>query len=93
MTEVELPRLQGGVRRRRRQGRLRLPPHPPLQKYLNTDFAKKGGKAAAFLKKFTWTTEDQNEVSLMIADQKLSPADAAKKWVDGHPATWKAWLS
>ena len=68
-------------------------PHTPLQKYLNADFAKSGGKAAAFLKKFQWTTEDQNEVSLMIADQKLSPADAAKKWVDSHPATWKAWLS
>ncbi|MEV5173405.1 ABC transporter substrate-binding protein [Streptomyces flaveolus] len=68
-------------------------PHTPLQKYLNADFAKSGGKAAAFLKKFRWTTQDQNEVSLMIAEQKLDPREAAKKWVDSHPAVWKKWLS
>ncbi|GHH07608.1 ABC transporter substrate-binding protein [Streptomyces rubradiris] len=68
-------------------------PHTPLKKYLNADFAKSGGAAAAFLKKFRWTTEDQNEVSLMIAEQKLSPAEAAKKWVDSHPSVWKKWLS
>ena len=26
----------------------------------------------------------------MIADQKLTPEEAAKKWVDGHASTWKA---
>ena len=51
------------------------------------------GKAAALLKNFKWTTEDQNEVSLMIADQKLTPEEAAKKWVDSHKSTWKKWLS
>jgi glycine betaine/proline transport system substrate-binding protein len=64
-----------------------------LQKYLNAGFAKSGGRAAAFLKKFRWTTEDQNEVALMIADQKLTPAQAAKKWVDSHPSVWRQWLS
>src|SRR5919109_108555 len=68
-------------------------PHTPLQKYLNADFAKDGDEAAALLKKFKWTTEDQNEVSLMIAEQRLSPEEAAKKWVDSHASTWKAWLS
>ena len=29
----------------------------------------------------------------MIADQKLTPEEAAKKWVDSHASTWKAWLS
>lgn len=67
-------------------------PHTALRKYLNADFARSGGAAAAFLKKFKWTTEDQNQVSLMIADRKLTPAEAAKKWVDGHRSTWKAWL-
>ncbi|MFI6205700.1 ABC transporter substrate-binding protein [Streptomyces sp. NPDC051041] len=67
-------------------------PHTPLQKYLNADFAKRGGEAAAFLKRFRWTTEDQNEVSLLIADRKLTPEQAAEKWVDGHRSTWKRWL-
>jgi glycine betaine/proline transport system substrate-binding protein len=68
-------------------------PQTPLQKYLNADFARTGGRAAAFLKKFRWTTEDQNMVSLLIADQKLTPEQAAKKWVDSHESTWRAWLS
>ena len=28
----------------------------------------------------------------MIADQKLSPQEAAKKWVDKNESTWRAWL-
>ena len=28
----------------------------------------------------------------MIADQKLSPEEAAKKWVEGNESTWKTWL-
>ena len=92
MTEVKLPAYKEGCDADPAKVACAYP-HTPLQKYLNTDFAKSGGKAAAFLKKFKWTTEDQNEVSLMIADQKMTPEDAAKKWVDSHESTWKAWLS
>ncbi|MFF0158882.1 ABC transporter substrate-binding protein [Streptomyces sp. NPDC005263] len=92
MTEVKLPPYKEGCDADPAKVACAYP-HTPLQKYLNTDFAKGGGKAAALLRKFKWTTEDQNEVSLMIADQKMSPEDAAKKWVDSHESTWKAWLS
>jgi glycine betaine/proline transport system substrate-binding protein len=92
MTEVELPPYKEGCDADAAKVACAYP-HTPLQKYLNADFARSGGKAAAFLKKFKWTTEDQNEVSLLIADQKLTPAEAAKKWVEGHESTWRAWLS
>ncbi len=92
MTEVKLPPYKEGCDADAAKVACAYP-HTPLQKYLNSGFAKNGGKAAALLKKFKWTTEDQNEVSLMIADQKMSPQDAAKKWVDSHASTWKAWLS
>ncbi|WP_107480899.1 ABC transporter substrate-binding protein [Streptomyces sp. IMTB 2501] len=92
MTEVKLPPYKVGCDADPAKIACAYP-HTPLQKYLNAGFAKSGGKAAAFLKKFKWTTEDQNEVSLMIADEKLSPQDAAKKWVDSHPDVWKRWLS
>ncbi|MEU1499208.1 ABC transporter substrate-binding protein [Streptomyces sp. NPDC005732] len=92
MTEVKLPAYKEGCDTDPAEVACAYP-HTPLQKYLNTDFAKNGGKAAAFLKKFRWTTEDQNEVSLMIANDKMSAQDAAKKWVDSHPSTWRAWLS
>ncbi|MGW2458509.1 ABC transporter substrate-binding protein [Streptomyces sp. NPDC001761] len=92
MTEVKLPPYKEGCDADAAKVACSYP-HTPLQKYLNADFAKSGGKAAAFLKRFRWTTRDQNEVSLMIADQKLDPQEAAKKWVDSHPAVWKRWLS
>ncbi|AEM87937.1 ABC transporter substrate-binding protein [Streptomyces violaceusniger] len=67
-------------------------PTTPLQKYLNADFAKQGGKASAFLKKFHWTKDDQNEVSELIASKGMSAQDAAKKWVEAHPDVWKKWM-
>jgi glycine betaine/proline transport system substrate-binding protein len=91
MTEVRLPPHEKGCDADPEKVACAYP-HTPLQKFLNADFAKDGGEAAAFLRKFKWTTEDQNEVSLMIADRKLSPKEAARKWADGHESTWKAWL-
>jgi glycine betaine/proline transport system substrate-binding protein len=67
-------------------------PTTPLQKYLNADFARKGGKAADFLKKFHWTEEDQNAVAELIASDGLSAEDAAEKWVKEHSDVWKKWL-
>ncbi|MEV5431476.1 ABC transporter substrate-binding protein [Streptomyces sp. NPDC052701] len=91
MTEVKLPPYKKGCDADPEKVACAYP-HTPLQKFLNAGFAKDGGKAAAFLRKFKWTTEDQNEVSLMIAERKLPPEEAAKRWVDGHASTWKAWL-
>ena len=78
MTEVKLPEYKEGCDADPKKVACAYP-HTPLQKYLNADFAKNGGKAAAFLKKFKWTTEEQNEVSLMIADQKMSPEDGGEE--------------
>ncbi|MFE2534301.1 ABC transporter substrate-binding protein [Streptomyces sp. NPDC059371] len=91
MTEVKLPAYKEGCDADAAKVACAYP-YTPLKKYLNADFAKTGGKAAAFLKKFRWTTADQNEVSLMIADDKLTPQEAARKWADRHRSTWKAWL-
>ncbi|MFE4701778.1 ABC transporter substrate-binding protein [Streptomyces sp. NPDC056738] len=92
LTEVKLPAYKEGCDADAAKVACAYP-HTPLKKYLNTEFAKTGGKAAVFLKKFKWTTADQNEVSLMIADDKLTPQEAAKKWVDRHRSTWRAWLA
>ncbi|MEV3992204.1 ABC transporter substrate-binding protein [Streptomyces sp. NPDC049837] len=91
MTEVKLPAHKKGCDADPKKVACAYP-HTPLQKFLNADFAKKGGKAAAFLKNFRWTTEAQNDVSLMIAEQKLSPEEAAEKWVKANEPTWRAWL-
>ncbi|MBX4174739.1 ABC transporter substrate-binding protein [Streptomyces geysiriensis] len=91
MTEVKLPPYKEGCDADPAKVDCAYPV-TPLQKYLNADFAKNGGEAARFLKNFEWTTEDQNQVSLMIAEQKMRPEEAAKKWVDSHESVWKKWL-
>ncbi|WP_037626764.1 ABC transporter substrate-binding protein [Streptomyces aureus] len=92
LTEVKLPAYKEGCDADAAKVACAYP-HTPLKKYLNAEFAKSGGRAAAFLKKFRWTTEDQNEVSLTIADDRLTPQEAAKKWVERHRSTWRPWLA
>ncbi|MDX3852249.1 ABC transporter substrate-binding protein [Streptomyces sp. AK02-01A] len=91
MTEVRLPEYKEGCDADPEKVACAYP-HTPLQKYLNADFARQGGGAAALLKNFTWTTEQQNEVALMIADQGLSPEAAAGKWVGANETVWRKWL-
>ncbi|MBT2384809.1 ABC transporter substrate-binding protein [Streptomyces sp. ISL-11] len=67
-------------------------PTQSLKKFLNAEFTHKGGKAARFLKNFHWSKADQNEVAQMIAEDKLSAEEAAKRWVQRHPDVWKGWL-
>ncbi|MEV8533777.1 ABC transporter substrate-binding protein [Streptomyces sp. NPDC051211] len=90
MTEVKLPEWKEGCDADPEKVACAYP-HTPLQKFLNADFAAKGGKAASFLKKFRWTAEDQNEVALMIAEEKLSPEEAARRWVERNEEVWRAW--
>ncbi|MFD8200669.1 ABC transporter substrate-binding protein [Streptomyces sp. NPDC003470] len=91
MTEVKLPPYKEGCDADPEKVDCAYPV-TPLQKYLNAGFARHGGRAAEFLRNFRWTTEDQNQVSLMIAEQKMRPEQAAKKWVDGHESVWRTWL-
>ncbi|MGA4840071.1 glycine betaine ABC transporter substrate-binding protein [Streptomyces sp. G45] len=91
MTEVRLPAYKEGCDADPEAIRCGYP-HTPLQKYLNADFAENGGDAAKFLKRFRWSEADQNEVSLMIADRKMSPEDAAEAWVKKNERKWRGWL-
>ncbi|MEU9256766.1 ABC transporter substrate-binding protein [Streptomyces sp. NPDC048270] len=91
MTEVKLPEYQEGCDAEPEQVACAYP-HTPLQKYLNTQFAQTGGKAAEFLKRFRWDVEEQNEVALMIAEEKLPPEQAAKKWAERNRQVWEPWV-
>ena len=64
-----------------------------LNKVASTKFADSGSPAAAMIKKFQWTNDDQNTVAKSIAEDKLTPEDAAKKWVEANPDKVKAWIS
>jgi glycine betaine/proline transport system substrate-binding protein len=67
-------------------------PEDELDKIISTRFAQSGSPAVALVKNFSWTNDDQNEVALSISKDKLSPEEAAKKWVEANPDQVDAWL-
>jgi glycine betaine/proline transport system substrate-binding protein len=74
--------------------------YPPyiLNKVASVKFMNSGSPAAALIKNFSWTNDDQNSVAKSITESKLTDpvaADdaAAKIWVDANPDKVKAWLA
>ncbi|MGY3678599.1 ABC transporter substrate-binding protein [Streptomyces sp. TE33382] len=92
MVEVELPAYTDECGAKAPEDIDCAYPRTPLQKYLNADFARRGGEAAAFLKKFRWSEGAQNEVSALIASEKLTPREAAERWIRANPDVWRQWL-
>lgn len=68
--------------------------YPPyvLNKVVRTAWANSGSPAVTMIKNFKWTNDDQNQVAEYIANQNMSDAQAAKKWVDANPDKVNAWL-
>ncbi|MER7246568.1 ABC transporter substrate-binding protein [Kribbella sp. NPDC000426] len=68
--------------------------YPPydLDKIVSKKFADSGSPAYDLVKNFKWTNEDQNAVARMIAVDKLTPDQAAQKWVDQNQSKVNAWL-
>ncbi|ANZ35484.1 glycine/betaine ABC transporter substrate-binding protein [Lentzea guizhouensis] len=67
-------------------------PDYDLDKIVSKKFADANGPAAQLVKNFKWTNEDQNTVAKYIAEDKMKPDDAAKKWVEANAGKVKAWL-
>src|SRR6266508_65745 len=63
-----------------------------LNKIVSTKFATSGSPGYDLVKNFSWTNEDQNLVAKYIAVDKMSPDDAAEKWVKDNPDKVQAWL-
>jgi glycine betaine/proline transport system substrate-binding protein len=68
--------------------------YPPykLNKLISTKFADSGSPAVDLIKNFNWTNDDQNIVSTYIAQDGMSPDDAAKKWIADNQDKVDAWL-
>ena len=94
MTEVKLPEYTEGCDADPEKVACAYP-HTPLQKFLNARLrASRAAKAAAFLKKFQLDRRrTRTRSSLMIAEEKLSPEEAAKKWVERNENVWKPWVA
>jgi glycine betaine/proline transport system substrate-binding protein len=91
LVQVHLPAYTPGCDADVKKVACDYPPYE-LNKVASIKFADSGSPAAAMVKKFQWTNDDQNTVAKDISD-KMTPDDAAKKWVDANPDKVKAWLS
>jgi glycine betaine/proline transport system substrate-binding protein len=63
-----------------------------LDKIENRAFAYSGSPAAQLIQNFSWTNDDQNQVAGDLTGRKLSPDQAAERWLDGHRPVWQEWL-
>ena len=67
-------------------------PEYKLDKIVSKKFADSGGPAFQLVKNFRWTNDDQNLVAKYIAEDKMKPEDAGKKWVEANRSKVEAWL-
>jgi glycine betaine/proline transport system substrate-binding protein len=63
-----------------------------LDKIESKKFAYSGSPAAQLIQNFAWTNDDQNQVAGDITDRRLTPDQAAKRWLDAHPSVWQKWI-
>ena len=64
-----------------------------LYKAASAKLEKKNPAVLAMLKKFSLTTDQQNEISAMVDNDGMEVADAAKKWIADNPDVVKGWLA
>ncbi len=63
-----------------------------LDKLVSGDFAKSGSPALKVIRKFKWTSADQNFVANLISGKKMAKDKAAALWVKTHRKQVSAWL-
>src|SRR5688572_14122456 len=68
-------------------------PETELKKVVSTEWAESDSTAVGLVENFRWTNEDQNVVAAYIADEGMSPEDAAARWIEENPDMVAEWLS
>ncbi len=91
LVQVKLPQYTAGCDADLKKVACDYPPYT-LNKIVRAEWNDKGGDAVDFIKKFSWANSDQNEVADYITNGNMTAEEAAKKWIDAHPDTWKAWM-
>jgi glycine betaine/proline transport system substrate-binding protein len=68
--------------------------YPPylLDKIVSRKFAETGGKAYELVRNFSWTNDNQNAVASDMVNRKMTPDQAAKRWVEENKIVWKDWI-
>jgi glycine betaine/proline transport system substrate-binding protein len=52
----------------------------------------KAPEAFAFLEKFKYTTDDQQEIAFQVDSEGMSMRQAVEQWIRDNPDVWRAWL-
>jgi glycine betaine/proline transport system substrate-binding protein len=91
LVKVNLPRYKPGCDANPAKVACDYPPYK-LNKLISKKFADSGSPAVKLVKGFKISNDDQNLVSTDIAEKKMDPDAAAKKWVEANPAKVSAWL-
>ena len=60
---------------------------------MDKNLATTAPTVANFIKRFSWTSDEQNQVSYNLAVKKMSNTAAAEAFVNAHQAQVKSWLS
>lgn len=92
LVKVNLPKYTDGCDADAAKVACDYPPYE-LNKIASKKFMDANGPAAKLVKNFQWTNDDQNLVAKYITVDKMSAADAGKKWVEDNPDKVKAWLA
>jgi glycine betaine/proline transport system substrate-binding protein len=91
LVKVDLPPYTPGCDKDPAKIACDYPPYK-LNKLISKKFADSGSPAVGLVKGFKISNDDQNLVSTDIAEKKMDPDAAAKKWVEANPAKVSAWL-
>jgi len=60
---------------------------------MRTQFARANPDVYELVENFSWSNRDQNTVAGYIANDGMTPAQAAEKWANDNRATWEVWLA
>jgi len=91
LAHVKLPEYKTGCDANAEKIACDYPPYD-LDKIASEKFMDANGPAAQLVKNFKWTNDDQNLVAKYIVVDKMSPEDAAEKWVKDNKSKVDAWL-
>jgi glycine betaine/proline transport system substrate-binding protein len=91
MEQVELPPYEDGCQDDPAKVACDYP-ETPLKKFVSTEWAESDSTAVDLVRNFEWTNDDQNQVAAYITSDKMSPEEAAAKWVQDNPDKVEAWL-
>ncbi len=96
LTEVQLPAFdeecEEAAREREGEGYDCDYANDVLFKALWLGLENKAPEAFSFLKKFKYTTDDQQEIAFQVDSEGVPISEAAERWISENPNVWRAWL-